>query len=322
MVNNRNLRRSNRLRNPGIDPNVPDLRCAATPELRGLNRFVGAPEPIVEAPLVAVDVVVSEPIVEEPTVVVGVAETRFVGAPEPIVEAPLAVDVVVSELIVEEPPVVAGVTETETRFVGAPEPIVEAPLVSVDVSEPIANTAATFVLEPIAEESTAAPAPNPTTTTTTTTDAAEDDENKPVKEEESTATFEPVIQLEEVEVKSGTEEEETLHTFRAKLFILSNMKWKERGIGDACILRHRDNGRLRFLMRQEKTLKVIANHALNPHTVLEPNADSDRSWLWVCNDFADGVSEEKTFAARFANSELANDFKNKFEECQKDMARS
>ena len=224
---------------------------------------------------------------------------------------------ILSELIVKEPPVVAGVMET--RFVGAPEPIVEEV-----VSEPIANTAATFVLEPNAEKSTAAPTP------TTTTDAAEDDENKPVKEEESTATFVPVIQLEEVEVKSGTEEEETLHTFRAKLFLYGETlldkgtgkkTWMERGIGDASILRHRDHQRLRFLMRQEKTMKVIANHALDPRIVLEPNAGSDRSWVWSCFDFADGELVEKMFAARFANSELADDFKKKYEECQKEMAR-
>ena len=170
----------------------------------------------------------------------------------------------------------------------------------------------------------------PAATTTAAAAATEDDEDKPVKEEESTATFEPVIQLEEVEVKSGTEEEETLHTFRAKLFLYGETlldkgtgkkTWKERGIGDARILRHRDHQRLRFLMRQEKTMKVIANHALDPRIVLEPNAGSDRSWVWSCFDFADGELEEKVFAARFANSELADDFKNKYEECQREMAR-
>jgi len=72
-------------------------------------------------------------------------------------------------------------------------------------------------------------------------------------------------------------------------------------------------------MRQEKTMKVIANHALDPRIKLEPNAGSDRSWVWSCYDFADGELEEKVLALRFANSDVANEFKEKYEECQKEM---
>ena len=136
------------------------------------------------------------------------------------------------------------------------------------------------------------------------------------------------VKLEEVEVKSGEEEEETLCTYRSKLFIYGetlldkgtgNKTWKERGIGEARILRHREHQRLRFLMRQEKTMKVIANHALDPRIKLEPNAGSDRSWVWSCYDFAEGELEEKVLALRFANSDVANEFKEKYEECQKEM---
>ena len=91
------------------------------------------------------------------------------------------------------------------------------------------------------------------------------------------------------------------------------------GIGDCRILRHREHQRLRILMRQEKTMKVIANHALDPRIVLEPNVGSDRSWVWSAFDFADGELEEKVFALRFADSDIANEFKTKFEEAQKEM---
>mmetsp|Transcript_26339 Transcript_26339/g.56550 ORF Transcript_26339/g.56550 Transcript_26339/m.56550 type:complete len:220 (-) Transcript_26339:145-804(-) len=150
------------------------------------------------------------------------------------------------------------------------------------------------------------------------------------KEEESTATFEPVIQLDEVDVQNGEEEEETLCTYRSKLFVYGETlldvgtgkkTWRERGIGEARILRHREHQRLRFLMRQEKTMKVIANHALDPRIKLEPNAGSDRSWVWSCYDFADGELEEKVFALRFANTEVATEFKEKYEEHQKEMEK-
>ena len=53
----------------------------------------------------------------------------------------------------------------------------------------------------------------------------------------------------------------------------------------------------------------------------EPNAGSDRSWVWSCYDFADGELEEKVFALRFANSDIANEFKAKYEEHQKEMEK-
>lgn len=72
-------------------------------------------------------------------------------------------------------------------------------------------------------------------------------------------------------------------------------------------------------MRQEKTMKVIANHALDPRITLEPNVGSDRSWVWSAFDFAEGELKETVFAVRFTDSEIALDFKKKFEDMQKDM---
>lgn len=123
--------------------------------------------------------------------------------------------------------------------------------------------------------------------------------------------------------------QEVVFTMRAKLFIFGETlldvgsgkkSWRERGVGDMRILRHREHQRLRVLMRQEKTMKVIANHALDPRITLEPNVGSDRSWVWSAFDFAEGELKETTFAVRFADSEIALDFKKKFEEMQKDMA--
>mmetsp|Transcript_7633 Transcript_7633/g.9421 ORF Transcript_7633/g.9421 Transcript_7633/m.9421 type:complete len:198 (-) Transcript_7633:276-869(-) len=162
----------------------------------------------------------------------------------------------------------------------------------------------------------------------TTTAAATEGETP--KEEESTATFEPVVKLEEVEVKSGEEDEESLFGMRAKLFIFGetlldvgtgNKTWKERGVGEVRLLRHREHERIRLLMRQEKTMKVIANHALDPRIRLEPNAGSDRSWVWSAFDFAEGELVETVFALRFADSEIAGKFKDMFLQCQKDMEK-
>ena len=66
-------------------------------------------------------------------------------------------------------------------------------------------------------------------------------------------------------------------------------------------------------------MKVIANHALDPRIRLEPNAGSDRSWVWSAFDFAEGELEEKVFALRFANSDVATEFKDTYEKYQKEM---
>ncbi|CAJ1966305.1 unnamed protein product [Cylindrotheca closterium] len=176
------------------------------------------------------------------------------------------------------------------------------------------------------EEKTATPAP----ADAEEAPAKEEPKKEEPKEEESTAQFEPVVKLEEVEVKSGEEDEETVYGVRSKLFLFGetlldvgsgNKTWKERGIGEARILRHKEHQRLRLLMRQEKTMKVIANHALDPRIKLEPNVGSDRSWVWSAFDFAEGELKETVFALRFADSDIAQEFKKNFEECQAEMEK-
>lgn len=75
--------------------------------------------------------------------------------------------------------------------------------------------------------------------------------------------FEPVIRLtEKVETKTNEEAEEQLFKMRAKLFVFKkdSQEWKERGTGDVRLLKHKENGKTRLVMRRDKTLKVCANH--------------------------------------------------------------
>ena len=127
------------------------------------------------------------------------------------------------------------------------------------------------------------------------------------------------MKLDEVEVKTGTEEETVLYTQRCKLFVFGetlldegtgNKSWKERGVGDVTLLKHNEFGKIRLLMRQEKTLKIIVNHVVDPRIVLEPNSGSDRSWVWSAFDFSGGEELVETiFAMRFGNTEKAEAFK-------------
>jgi Ran-binding protein 1 len=75
--------------------------------------------------------------------------------------------------------------------------------------------------------------------------------------------FEPVIRLtEKVDVKTNEELEEQTFKMRAKLFkfVKESNEWKERGTGDVRLLKHKENGKTRLVMRRDKTLKVCANH--------------------------------------------------------------
>ena len=137
--------------------------------------------------------------------------------------------------------------------------------------------------------------------------------------------FEPVVHLtEKVETKTNEEQEEQTFKMRAKLFKFDreSREWKERGTGDVRLLKHRDNGKTRLVMRRDKTLKVCANHygrlidqclevsrsanigAVVPDMKLSPNVGSDRSWVWnAAADVSEGEPEPCTLAIRFANSE-------------------
>ncbi|KAK0206726.1 RanBP1 domain-containing protein [Desarmillaria ectypa] len=144
------------------------------------------------------------------------------------------------------------------------------------------------------------------------------------KEEEADVHFEPVIKLtEQVDTKTMEEDEDVLFKMRAKLFRfdISSSEWKERGTGDVRLLAHKETKKVRLVMRRDKTLKVCANHAITSDMRLQPNIGSDRSWVWkVAADYAESPPTAETLAIRFANSENAGQFKEKFEEAQKTNA--
>ncbi|KAM4687248.1 E3 SUMO-protein ligase RanBP2-like, partial [Rhinophrynus dorsalis] len=132
--------------------------------------------------------------------------------------------------------------------------------------------------------------------------------------------FEPIVQLpDKVNLVTGEENEKVLYSQRVKLFRFDAevSQWKERGVGNLKILKNEVNGKLRILMRREQVLKVCANHLITTTMNLKPLSDSDRAWVWIASDFSDGDARLERLAAKFKTSEQAEEFKNKFEECQR-----
>ncbi|XP_054963449.1 ranBP2-like and GRIP domain-containing protein 4 isoform X3 [Pan paniscus] len=132
--------------------------------------------------------------------------------------------------------------------------------------------------------------------------------------------FEPVVQMpEKVELVTGEEGEKVLYSQRVKLFRFDAeiSQWKERGLGNLKILINEVNGKPRMLMRRDQVLKVCANHWITTTMNLKPLSGSDRVWMWLASDFSDGDAKLEQLAAKFKTPELAEEFKQKFEECQR-----
>ena len=117
--------------------------------------------------------------------------------------------------------------------------------------------------------------------------------------------------LKDVEKTTGTEGEVCIYKQRIKLYRFSKEEWKERGVGNCKMMRNDADKKIRFVMRQEKTLKVIANFALSaaPMCVLTNMNNNEKAYMWSCGDCSDKAEGEVTkLAARFQNVDAAKDF--------------
>jgi len=124
--------------------------------------------------------------------------------------------------------------------------------------------------------------------------------------------FQPIIPLpDEVEVRTGEEDEEVKFSDRSKLFRFADKEWKERGTGVIKILCDKTTGVSRVLMRRDQTHKVCANHKITADmNLVIHNQDKDKkSFLWGANDFADEQVTLEKFLVRFKTAETAEQFR-------------
>ncbi|KAM3379085.1 ran-binding protein 1 c [Capsicum galapagoense] len=142
-------------------------------------------------------------------------------------------------------------------------------------------------------------------------------EENPIADDEDTgAQVAPIVRLQEVAVSTGEENEHVLLDLKSKLyrFDKEGSQWKERGVGTVKLLKHKDTGKVRLVMRQSKTLKICANHLVLPTMSIQEHAGNEKSCVWHAADFADGELKEETFCIRFASIENCKVFKDKVEE--------
>ncbi|KAG8230955.1 hypothetical protein J437_LFUL010842 [Ladona fulva] len=127
--------------------------------------------------------------------------------------------------------------------------------------------------------------------------------------------FQPVIPLpDKVPLHTGEENEEILYQHRAKLYRWNDKEWKERGCGDIKLLKHLEDGRVRMLMRREQVLKICLNHYVTEELSLTPKGD--RAWQWTAVDFSEGEGTPELFSVRFKSAEIAESFREAFDEAK------
>nr|XP_039263063.1 E3 SUMO-protein ligase RanBP2-like [Styela clava] len=144
--------------------------------------------------------------------------------------------------------------------------------------------------------------------------ADEEAEDAKTSQNDTGPHFEPIVRLSEVEIRTGEEDEEAVFSESAKLYRWTEGQWKERGVGVMKILKHKEIGKYRILMRRDQILKICCNHLIGKDLELQAMPKSDKAWIWHALDFSEEESKQEGFAIRFKTSELAHSFKEKFTE--------
>ena len=123
--------------------------------------------------------------------------------------------------------------------------------------------------------------------------------------------------LAKVEIKTGEEDEDLIFKSRGKLFRFRDGEWKERGTGDLKLLRHKKDKKIRFILRQDKTLKIVANFIISekPLCELKPHQGSEKMFRFMAYDCSEEPVMEK-FVIKLGNAEKAKVFKKNFEDAQ------
>ena len=123
--------------------------------------------------------------------------------------------------------------------------------------------------------------------------------------------------LAKIEIKTGEEDEDLIFKSRGKLYRFRDGEWKERGTGDLKLLRHKKDKKIRFILRQDKTLKIVANFIISekPLCELKPHQGSEKMFMFMAYDCSEEPVMEK-FVIKLGNADKAKVFKKHFEDAQ------
>lgn len=203
---------------------------------------------------------------------------------------------------------------TETDVSSSPAPAVKTPSKEASSAAPIFGSASTFSSGSGFAGFTGI---DSSKSKAVASQSAENEEEEDAgNDEECGAEYAPVVQLQEVETSTGEETETALFDVKCKLYRFDNEagEWKERGTGKIKLLEDKETQRVRLLMREEKTLKIRANHIVMPGTKLQEHTGSDKAWVWSTMDFASEEQRMELFCLKLPSPARAQEFKKLFEE--------
>lgn len=143
-------------------------------------------------------------------------------------------------------------------------------------------------------------------------------ENQNPEDYEPQVDFKPLVKLEEVEVKTGEEDEDVLFKARCKLyrFIAETKEWKEKGAGEIKVLKRKETTNVfRILMRRDQIFKLCANHRITSDIKLE--IVNEKQVRWHAQDYSEpGEGKHELLTAKFRHDDEAKQFKAEVEKAQ------
>lgn len=124
----------------------------------------------------------------------------------------------------------------------------------------------------------------------------------------------PDVIIVDYEIPNVETEEDEIFAKDAILyrFCFDKNEWVGRGNGLLKVLKHKETGVYRLLMRQSQTYRLRINHQVPYWGSLKECQKSDRQFMWTMYDSVMGEEQREVFAVRFATAEIANDFKSAF----------
>uniref|UniRef100_A0A069DXZ9 Putative ran-binding protein ranbp1 n=1 Tax=Panstrongylus megistus TaxID=65343 RepID=A0A069DXZ9_9HEMI len=143
-------------------------------------------------------------------------------------------------------------------------------------------------------------------------------------ESEHDPHFEPIVALPDlIDLKTGEEDELLLFNERAKLYRYDSQtkEWKERGVGQMKILKHKENNVYRLLMRREIVHKVVCNQRITKDLGMKPMATSKQAFCWSAMNMAQEYEKPvmENLSVKFKNQDIAMTFKHLIDETLKEM---
>ena len=128
-----------------------------------------------------------------------------------------------------------------------------------------------------------------------------------------------LVDLPEVEVKTGEEVFEELYVVRAKTYRYVDNQWKERGIGDFKFLKHKETGLVYGVQRQDQIFKIRLSFFIYGDKIcqLEKFKTQERCWQFICYDNSENEPKLFRYCIRFNKDEESEKFKEVFEESYK-----